>query len=293
MGRLLDDEKFWEIYWNFRLNDYDTRVVESEHQGSSNESQKSSLMGKLFEYGSRNYHDYLLWEVIYRKFMPEAKGAKILEIGSAPGGHLVRLSKRFGFIPYGIEHSERGVVLNREVFRSHNINPDNVIYADFFSEEFQKNYRGSFDIVISRGFVEDFPHMDAESIIAQHINLLSENGYLFVTIPNFRGIYYVWARLFDNELLTNANTDIMQKEKFSMLFNGKGLSPLFCGYYGTFNCGDDRFSPSVNSPVMRLALFLFTSVQRIANVLFRVALRERGMESALFSPYLIYIGAKK
>ncbi len=293
MGRLLDDEKFWEIYWNFRLTDYDTRVVEGERQGDSPAAKQKSFAGRLREYWGRNYHDYLLWEVLYKRFMPSTKGAKVLEVGSAPGGHLVRLSKRFGFTPYGIEHSKRWVELNREVFRAHNINPESVVYADFFSEEFQKDYRQRFDIVVSRGFVEDFPAMDAEGIIKLHINLLSDGGYLFITIPNFRGIYYLWARLFDRELLANANIAIMQKETFCRLFQNKGLSTLFCGYYGTFNCGDDRFSPSINSLAMRLTMVVLTFIQRIANVLFRVTLRDRGMESATFSPYLLFVGAKK
>ena len=293
MGTLLDDEYFWELYWNFRLKNYDRKVIENDQQNIPNLFTKRPLARKILEYWSRNYHDYILWEVIYKRFMPKAKGAKLLEIGSAPGSHLVRLSKRFGFDPYGIEHTEQGVELNRKVFSSHDINPENVIHIDFFSKEFQQNYRGYFDIVISRGFVEDFPDADASSIIEQHLNLLSEGGYLFVTIPNFRGIYYVWARLLDQELLANANIDIMRKEIFSKLFNQKGLLNLFCDYYGTFNCGDDRFSPLINYSTMRFVLACCAIVQRVANVLFRIVLKDRGMESELFSPYLIFVGVKK
>ena len=291
MEKMFDDEEYWELYWDFRINDYDGSIIEIEQKDNSNLSRKRSVTRKMLEYWSRSYHDYILWEVIYKKFMPETKGAKILEIGSAPGVHLVRLSKKYGFVPYGIEQSERGVELNRKVFSSHNINPGNVVHGDVFSSEFQKNYRGHFDIVISRGFVEDFP--DAASSIRQHVHLLSEGGYLFVTIPNFRGIYYIWTRVFDKELLKNTNIDIMEREKFSKLFNEKDLSTLFCNYYGTFNCGDDRFTVSITFSAMRLVLAFCTFIQRIANVLCRVALRDKGMESKLFSPYLIFVGCKK
>jgi len=293
MGRLLGNENYWKLYWDFRLKNYDSKVIEHEQKEILNFSRQRSFSMKMLEYWNRSYHDYILWEVIYKRFMPETKGAKILEIGSAPGVHLVRLSEKYRFVPYGIERSKWGVELNRKVFSSHNINPDNVIHGDVFSGEVQKNYRGYFDIVISRGFVEDFPDVNAASIVKQHINLLSEGGYLFVMIPNFRGIYYIWARLFDKELLANVNIDIMRKEKFSKLFSEKYLSTLFCDYYGTFNCGDDRFTPSMHFSAMSLVLTFCTFVQRIANVIFRVVLKDKGMESGLFSPYLMFVGVKK
>jgi len=293
MKKLLDDENFWELYWDFRIDEYDRKIIEDDEKDFPKFIRNRSLIKKLLGYWSRNYHDYILWEVIYKKFMPKTKGAKILEIGSAPGGHLVRLSKKWGFVPYGVEHSERGVDLNRKIFTSHNINPENVIHGDLFSDRFQKSYIEHFDIVISRGFVEDFPEADPSSIIKQHVNLLSEGGYLFVTIPNFKGIYSIWARVLDKELLKNANIDIMDKKEFAKLFNEKDLLTMFCNYYGTLNCGDDRFSPSIKFAAMRLLRAFCTFVQRIANVLFRVVLRDKGMESRLFSPYLIFVGCKK
>ena len=86
----------------------------------------------------RNYADYFLWEVIYKKYMPRQKGAKLLEIGSSPGNNLIRLNRKFGFIPYGIEYSANGVELNKKVFAANGIDTDNVIFADFFSKQIQK-----------------------------------------------------------------------------------------------------------------------------------------------------------
>ena len=139
----------------------------------------------------------------------ENKGAKVLEVGSAPGWHLVRLNQTFGFIPYGIEYSESGVELNREVFILHNINPDNVIHADFLSDEFHEQYKGYFDIAISRGFIEHFT--DIEDIIEKHINLLTKGGYLIVSIPNLRGANYILTWLFHRELsFVIANVNLAQ-----------------------------------------------------------------------------------
>lgn len=282
MGKLLDEEKFWELYWDLKRNGND--VKESFLR-------KNSFGKKILKYTCVNYHDYLLWDVIYKKYMPKIKGAKVLEIGSAPGNHLVKLNQVFGFVPYGVEHSEHGVKINRGIFNLYNINPDNVIHADFFSKGFQKKYAGFFDVVISRGFIEDFSSVDVKDIVEKHINLLIKGGYLFISIPNIRGLYYIWARLFEKKLLSEMNLGIMQKEKFAKLFDEKDILSLFCNYYGTFCC-NGRFSSKIN-PTIRFVLNLFNNLQRILNIVFRVILKDKGLETSFFSPYLLFIGIKK
>ncbi len=80
----------------------------------------------------RYYSDYLLWDVIFPRYLPRREGLKVVEIGSAPGDTLVRLKETFSFIPYGVEYSPQGAELNRKTFREHNIDASNVIEADFF-----------------------------------------------------------------------------------------------------------------------------------------------------------------
>jgi len=274
-------------YWN--------SIYESKILGNKQHFLKRNLkiliktiLGKnILEY-MRSYSDYFLWEVIYKRFMPKTKGIKVLEIGSAPGNSLVRLSQTFGFVPYGIEFSEHGVKLNKKIFILHNINPDNVIQADFLSDDFDTKYKEYFDIVISRGFIEHFT--DIEDVIWKHINLLTKEGYLIVSIPNLRGVNYALMWFFHKELLPMHNINIMEKRRFSKLFNKKGLSTLFCDYYGTFNFG--LFNTERNSP-MRFALPFCNISQLILNVVFRLFFKNRGAESRIFSPYLIFIGKKK
>ncbi|MFQ6034778.1 MAG: class I SAM-dependent methyltransferase [Sedimentisphaerales bacterium] len=247
------------------------------------------LATRLFENEFvRCYADYLLWDIIYKEYLPKTKGAKILEVGSAPGNNLVRLSQRFGFIPYGVEYSESGVELNRKVFILNNINPNNVIHADFLSDDFQKQYSSYFDAVISAGLIEHFE--DVGDIVEKHINLLTEGGYLIVSIPNLRGANYVWQWLFNKDLLPMHNIDIMQKRKFSKIFNKVCLSTLFCDYYGVFNFG--LFVAKENSP-LRFVLTCCKILQLILNLVFRLLFRKAGAESRLFSPYLLFIGVKK
>jgi 2-polyprenyl-3-methyl-5-hydroxy-6-metoxy-1,4-benzoquinol methylase len=267
--------------------DYWDHIHEScvlEARGHPLKEALKALITKLFGRRClRPYADYLLWDIIYKKYMPKTKGAKVLEIGSAPGHHLVRLSQTFGFVPYGIEYSDVGAELNRKLFSLYGIDPENVIHADFLSNEFHREHKGRFDIVLSTGFIEHFT--DVEDIIEKHINLLNTGGYLFISVPNLRGINYVLQRIFSKETLSRHNTDIMQKEIFSGVFDKRELTTLFCGYYGTFDLGLFIYRKKYVQSFCK-------ALQLILNMLFFILFRDKGAESNLFSPYLIFIGVK-
>ena len=246
-----------------------------------------ALMGRrLLDY-MRSYEDYLLWDVIYKNHLPKKEGLKVLEVGSAPGEHLVRLSKRFGFTPYGIEYSESGVELNRAVFAANGIDPDNVIYADFLSDEVHSRYKGAFDIVISRGFIEHFT--DVRAIVEKHVNLLARGGHLIISIPNLNGLNYALGSLFHKDIIPLHNLTIMRKGEFMKLFDDQGVAPVLCRYYGTFNFG---LFNARKSSLLELALKLCMKVQLVLNVLLRLFFKGRSAEHSKLSPSLIYIGVK-
>lgn len=245
-------------------------------------------LGEHINYIRINYSDYFLWEVLCKKYLPKRKGAKVLEIGSAPGRNLIKLKQIFSYVPYGIEYSYEGVQLNRKIFTENKIDPDNVIYSDFFDEYFQKKYEKYFDMVLSLGFVEHFDNVN--EIIQKHVSLLKSGGYLIVSIPNFRGINYLLLNIFCRELISKHNMDIMQLQSFSKLFDREDLTVLFCGYYGIFNFG--LFSTKAHSP-LRFLLGFFHKLQLLLNLIFHISFKDRPIANRLFSPYLIFIGIKK
>jgi SAM-dependent methyltransferase len=255
---------------------------------SNQNSWLKRILGRRGKDYFRSYDDYLLWDVLYPKFMPKTKNSKVLEVRNAPGGYLVRLSKTFGFVPYGVEYSESGAELNRRKFIVNKLNPDNVICADFFSKEFHEQYAGFFDIVVSRGFIEHFS--DSEDVIARHLNLVRNGGYLFITVPNYRGINYFLQWMFKREILPLHRLDIMQRKKYCNLFVQKNIIPLHCDYWGTFNFG--LFYPSEN-PVSAFAYRLCAYLQLPLNLAFRILFRDRELKCSFSSPHLIFIGQKK
>jgi hypothetical protein len=92
-----------------------------------------SKTGSWLRMLARPYSDYLIWDVLFPRYLPKTAGLKLVELGSAPGFNLVRLNHRFGYIPYGIERSEHGVRLNQRVFLENGLPPENVIQADILS----------------------------------------------------------------------------------------------------------------------------------------------------------------
>lgn len=248
---------------------------------------KTVLGGRLLE-RFRNYEDFLLWDVILPRYLSQREGAKVVEIGSAPGYRLVRLKDRFGLTPYGIDYSRVGVELNREVFAEHGIDPQNVIEADFVASEVPDRYREAFDVVLSGGFVEHFT--DVRAIVQKHLQLLKPGGCLVVQIPNLRGVNYLLARLFCPDAIPIHNLDIMDRQNFAALFDAPSLEPQFCGYSGTFNFY--MFHTSGRSP-MHFPLAVCMKLQPVLNLVFRSVFGERGAESRWLSPSLVYVGLKR
>jgi 2-polyprenyl-3-methyl-5-hydroxy-6-metoxy-1,4-benzoquinol methylase len=290
----LVDKQYWE-----QTHQTEKALRDETHQGPDPKRTKptflravktriKSLLGQKFLGYIRSYEDFFLWEVLYSKYLPAQPGLKALEIGSAPGDHLVRLQERFGFEPYGVEYTKIGVDLNREVFLAHGIDPDNVIHDDFLSEELQQKYKGYFDVVISRGFIEHFTN--PEPIVSKHLNLLRNDGLLIISIPNVRGINYLLGLLFNRAVLPLHNLEIMETKSFTRLFESKSVTPLFCGYYGIFNFA---LTNTTNNALKQFALAMLLKLQVMLNVIFRVLFAERGAESPLTSPALIFIGKKE
>jgi len=248
-----------------------------------------SALDEDFVQAVRSYREYVLWKTYYEPHMPRTPGAKVIEIGSAPGTHLVHIHQSFGLNPYGLEYAEVGAEANRKVFTDHNIPAGNVIEADFFSDVFLDQYRGSFDVVLSRGFIEHFD--DVGKVVDRHVALLKPGGKLFIMIPNFTGLNALLCKAFDPELLTLHNLEIMEIERFRQLFDKPELTPIACSYLGTFNLS---LLMSNQQNARKLILeSLQRTVQPLLNASFALLFKEHGAESRWTSPYLIYVGAKR
>ena len=234
----------------------------------------------------RHYSQILFWKLC-DKYLPKEKGLKILEVGCAPGVNGVDFNQKFEYQPFGVDYSPAGCELTKKVFAASGNDPNNVILADFFSDEFQEKYKNHFDIVSSFGFIEHFD--DCENVVDKHLNLLKKDGYLLITIPNFRGfVNFNLLRFFNKEIIEIHNLEIMDDKKFEKLFDMEGLTKLYCDYYGVFTF---RLF-NTEGLLKRYLLFLCFAFQIGLNFLFRMLFRGKSIENRFLSPYLIYIGKK-
>jgi len=159
--------------------------------------------------------------------LPSVSG-KLLEVGCAPGKWLAFMAKEFDLRPSGVEYSESGIKLTTENFRLLGLKPDQIIADDFF----QINPTHQFDVVMSLGFIEHFPDVDA--VISLHLKWLKPGGVLILGVPNFRGIYLPIQHALDKSILAKHNLDIMNLEYFRGLAKRLSLTPVFLEYIGSF-----------------------------------------------------------
>lgn len=280
----LTEKQYWE------------KVYLAEPQADANHPRDSGLkrllkklMGQRLMDLLSPYDDYLLWRVVFPRYLPpDRSGLKAVEIGSAPGDFLVRFAKTFGINVYGVEYTRHGAERNRYNFAANDLDPGSVLEADFFSPDFLDAHAEMFDVVISRGFIEHFT--DVEPVISRHSALLRPGGLLFIMIPNLHGVYGAWTKAFNPDQLPLHNLDIMKLPNFCKLFEKQPLETLRCGHFGTFSFW--LFTAPAESRWVNRFIRCLIVVQRGLNLLFRLAFGQRGFETAGLSPNLLFVGRK-
>lgn len=225
---------------------------------------------------------------IFKKYILGLPNKKILEIGSAPGWRLREFKSRFNADVYGVELTKNGYLLNREIFSSVGINPDQCFHKDFRDAEFQNKYKESFNVVMSFGFIEHFT--DTDRILGYHLNLLKKGGILIIYIPNLCYINSFLSHIFcSKKVLFGHNKNIMDLKNFGNLFNTLELKTMHLDYFGTFDLC--LFMDNTNI-WRRILSILMLSIQAIIDMLFRIILRGKNIRCKFINPGLMYIGKK-
>ena len=261
---------------------------QDERQATGILSRLRSAVGRLGERGVfRNYSDYLVWDVLLRKFLPSGTGLKALEIGSAPGGHLVRLHDTFGFDVFGIEYTESGVEVNRRRFLEAGIDPARVLALDFMSDSAMAVCRGQFDVVTSFGFVEHFD--DPKAVIARHVDAVRPGGLLVVLVPNLHGPLGMMAEWLHPGILAIHNTAIMTRDAYASVFDDPRIEQVHCGPIGTVNLG---VLNADGATLHRATLACANLAQLAFSPLLRLFFGSRGLETESLSPYFAFVGRR-
>ncbi|MFH1968266.1 MAG: methyltransferase domain-containing protein [bacterium] len=228
-------------------------------------------------------YDIFLCDSILAKHLPFNKenreSVKICEIGSGDGKLVKKIADNFNYQPFGIEYSIEGIKKAEKTGVK-------TIKGDAFDENLLKKYKEYFDVVYSYGFIEHI--VPPEKAVQIHLQLLKKGGIFFIQIPRLKKINYLKAKLFRPDILPFHNLEIMEQEALSSLCKKENTEELFCKNYGTFKLR----IPMAKKNIRWHLLKFICRLEYFLNPLCRLIFKDKGFETELFSPCVIFIGRK-
>ena len=227
-------------------------------------------------------YDIYLCDKLIQKHVPkfEDSNAKICEIGSGDGKLLKKFASMLGCRPFGVEYS-------REAAKEAVKNSVKTIVKDAFDKTFLKKYKNYFDVVFSYGFVEHI--LPPEKAVKIHYQILKPGGYVIIQIPRFKGFNFLKLRFLRPDFIPLHNLNIMNEDMLEVVCKSPKIEKLFCKNYGTFKF---RF-PMDKKNLRYYLLKIISYLEYITNPLFRIIFGDKGFETYLFSPAVMFIGRKK
>lgn len=150
-----------------------------------------------------------------------------IEVGCYPGKFLTILGKK-GVEVNGIDFIP-AVKSLADVFKNEGYKVGEFIKADFTKYKSEKKY----DCVMSFGFIEHFTNW--QEIVHLHLDMVAENGYIIIEVPNFRGFFQQAPRLlFDYKNYKRHNIDSMNLKKWNKIMKDRGFEIVSSEYFGGY-----------------------------------------------------------
>jgi 2-polyprenyl-3-methyl-5-hydroxy-6-metoxy-1,4-benzoquinol methylase len=131
--------------------------------------------------GYRTQKQLAYFQTHLSKFAPEGK--EILELGCASSEWLPRFAGEFGLNVAGLDYSEQGCQMAREMLARHRVSGE-IYCADLFAPPAELLNR--FDFIVSFGLVEHFE--DLTGCLRATSRFLKSGGIAFTCIPNLAGL---------------------------------------------------------------------------------------------------------
>ncbi|MEO5360115.1 MAG: class I SAM-dependent methyltransferase [Nitrospirota bacterium] len=203
-------KQYWENTW-----------AEGELPKAVNQFQSG-----LNDYVTLCFHRY--FRGIFSKI--ETQGMKLLEIGCARSVWLPYFAKEFGFVVNGLDYSEKGCSLTRQILNNEGVKGE-VVCVDFFSPP--KYMLGGFDVVVSFGVAEHF--QGTAECLSAFSKLLKDGGIIITIVPNMTGLIGYVQRIMNRPVY-----DIhvpLDRELLYAAHKQSGLDVIECDYFLSTNFG--------------------------------------------------------
>lgn len=195
----LTDKEFWLNYWE-------------------------SKTGLVF-----NIPDNYPFLSLLRKLVTRNNTQNLLEIGGFPGYYSVWAHKNLKIKTDLLDFVIHPKILH-DLEKANQVNEGAVgaIEADLF------NYTpvSTYDLVMSNGLIEHF--QDTTDIIQKHIQFLANDGVLFISLPNFRGLNGWFQKTFDRDNYDKHYIESMDLNYLRVICEKLGLKDINVYYDGRF-----------------------------------------------------------
>ena len=215
---------------------------------------------------------------VFRAYLPKDPNFEFLELGCTPGGWLHYFNTEFGYKVSGLDNASQGIEITRK-----NLDMLGVRGDLYFGDALNYTFDRQFDVVYSAGLVEHFnPPGD---ILGRHVKLLSDKGYVVVSVPNLFSPFYKTLQGVIGKEWLKRHIKILPSD-LRLFAQKSGLNILYCGYVGVFNLC------MINLLGKNLAWWLvinFTQRVLIDPILRFFSITK---ESSFFSPHVLLIAVK-
>ena len=221
---------------------------------------------------------------VFRKFLPQSPGLRLLELGCGGSVWLPYFCREFKYEVAGVDYSLTGAQQAR-VNLSRAGCEGVIINSDFLHLE--SDFTGQFDIIFSFGVIEHFA--SPGEIINQFSAFLKDGGIIITYIPNLIGIM--------GHLLKIVNQDfydahkLISLEELTKFHSDSKMDILFSSYMQFFDLNIlnlSRFGPRL----ARLGHLAFAALDLPALCVCKI-LKRTTMPSQDFSSAILVLAKKK
>ena len=237
-------------YWNLSYANLDLQIVPKEDD-----------VRKFLE------HNY---------YIQENKLGSCFEIGAYPGRYLAVFGE-LGYQLNGIDQNEFVATRLPEWLNKSGYNVG--FFEQSSIETFAINQK--FNMVYSIGFIEHFKNY--EQVILKHLDFMADDGTLFISVPNFKGLAQrILHSLVDRENLNRHVLESMNPQKWAKLLLVNGVDVKSFGYFGGFDFWVDNQPRNIFQRGLLKAIFKLRPILK----------KNKKKDSSIYSAYC-YIIAKK
>src|SRR5258706_2287772 len=130
-------------------------------------------------------NSFSTWKHYYGKLLPNARTARILDVGCGEGAFVYFLQEQ-GFV------NVQGIDVSLEqVAAAHRLGIQQVEQSD--ASDFLTGSEGMFDLIVARDVIEHFSRDEAFDLLQKIFEALNPGGSFIMQVPNGQGLCYTTA----------------------------------------------------------------------------------------------------